>query len=218
MMLRWKGLDSRRCRFDTFSNNNRVRRIENERRRRRKRSSRTAETCVYMCICMSEREREYMCGIDPFFHCLPIVCSRPWVNRPRRAYDGQNRLALACTRVTTDQEHVTLVAHAYRFRWIRQGRGVVAASVAEDLAAVSTMVLEHKWLIWQLKKSYWTCALLLMWRREYMIWRKSSGCWELFFFVCILRIFFLCFFIPISSLWYGNDYICLYIVHCSFES
>lgn len=141
MMLRWKGLDSRRCRFDTFSNNNRVRRIENERRRGRKRSSRTAETCVYMCICMSEREREYMCGIDPFFHCLPIVCSRPWVNRPRRAYDGQNRLALACTRVTTDQEHVTLVAHAYRFRWIRQGRGVVAASVAEDLAAVSTMVL-----------------------------------------------------------------------------
>lgn len=76
----------------------------------------------------------------------------------------------------------------------------------------------HKWLMWQLKKSYWMCALLLMWRREYMIWRKSSGCWELFFFVCILRIFFLCFFIPISSLWYGNDYICLYIVHCSFES
>ena len=144
MMLRWKGLDSRRCRFDTFSN-------QQPRAPNWKWTASTKEAifedsrnmCLHVYMYVREREREYMCGIDPFFHCLPIVCSRPWVNRPRRAYDGQNRLALACTRVTTDQEHVTLVAHAYRFRWIRQGRGVVAASVAEDLAAVSTMVLEH---------------------------------------------------------------------------
>lgn len=138
--------------IDTFSNNNRVRWIENERHRRRKRSSRIAETsymCTCVCVCMCVCKKVYV--QDRSF--LPLFArSRSRVNRPRRAYGrwttGRGTLALACTRVTADQEHVTLVAHAYRFRWIRQGCGVVAASVAEDLAAVSTVVLEQKWLMW----------------------------------------------------------------------
>lgn len=44
-------------------------------------------------------------------------------------------------RITTNQKHITFVANAYRFRWVRQDCSIVAAGVTENVPAIATMVL-----------------------------------------------------------------------------
>lgn len=55
--------------------------------------------------------------------------------------------------VAADEEDVAFVAHADRLRRVRQGDGVVAARVAEDLAAVATVMLKKKHAVSQTHKS-----------------------------------------------------------------
>lgn len=57
---------------------------------------------------------------------------------------AKTREVLTRHRVTTNQKHVTFVTNAHRLRWVRQGCGIVAAGVAENVPAIATMVLQQK--------------------------------------------------------------------------
>lgn len=53
-------------------------------------------------------------------------------------------VALCERRISADEEHITFVTNANRFRWSRQSCSIITASVTENLATISTVMLKQK--------------------------------------------------------------------------
>lgn len=81
-------------------------------------------------------------SLDPFFLSSSMSRRRSLILPVVRSMlDVKRDSALTHNRISTDQKHVTLVANAHLLRVARQRRGVVAAGVAEDVPAVTAMML-----------------------------------------------------------------------------
>lgn len=84
----------------------------------------------------------------PFFPALFETACRLEISVSHELLATKGRLGarrlLTRHRVTANQEHVALVADTHRLHRVRQGCGIVAAGVTENVAAIATVVLQQK--------------------------------------------------------------------------